>query len=232
MSVKLDKLRGIDRLPIFPLPLVLLPNEMLPLHIFEDRYQTMLNDVAQTGNKFGIVLFEPVEAFTDRPAQGSIGCVAEIRDNEKLDDGRANILSVGTVRFRLLDFADTGTPYLMGEIEFFEDEPENPEVLEPLADEVFEIFQRVARAAFKLSGKRGNFPEISRTEPETFSFLTAAAFSFENGLKYELIQTTSTIKRLERLRLILEKAAGELESGAEIHEAAKTNGHSQKKLDL
>ncbi|MEP6945981.1 MAG: LON peptidase substrate-binding domain-containing protein [Acidobacteriota bacterium] len=232
MSEKTDKLRGIDRLPIFPLPLVLLPNEMLPLHIFEDRYQTMLADVSRTGNMFGIIHFESAEAFTDRPETGTIGCVAEIRENKDLGDGRANIVTLGTVRFRLLNYADAGTPYLMGEIEFFEDVPVNAENLESLANETFELFERVARAAFSLSGNRGNLPEISRTDPESFSFLTAAAFSFDNGLKYQLLQTTSTVERLERLREVLVKAAHELESGAEIQKAAKTNGHINKKIEL
>lgn len=232
MSEKFDILRNIDRLPIFPLPLVLLPNEMLPLHIFEDKYRAMLRDVEQTGNVFGIILFEPAESFIDRPASGSVGCIAEVRDTRKLDDGRSNIVTFGAVRFRLLDYFDTDMPYLMGEIEVFEDVREDPEVLDPLAEEVFGAFERVAKAAFKMSGKRGTFPEISRTDPESFSFLSAAAFSFENGLKYQLLQTTSTIERLERLREILIKAARELESGADIRQAAETNGHSKKKLDI
>ncbi len=232
MTERLEKMAGVDRLPIFPLPLVLLPNEMLPLHIFEDRYQAMLADIADTGSMFGITLFEPNEAFIERPDLDTIGCVAEVRDIETLDDGRANIVVVGLVRYRLLGYADTRTPYLMGEVEFFEDDAESPATLDPLADEVFKIFERVAKAAFKLSGKRGTFPAIARTDPESFSFLCSAAFSFENEFKYRLLETTSTVERLEKLREVLVKAAGELESSADIRHAAETNGHSKKKLDL
>lgn len=232
MSDRLEKLRGIDRLPIFPLPLVLLPNEMLPLHIFEDRYQAMLEDISHTGKMFGITLFEPSEPFIERPALDTVGCVAEVRDIEKLDDGRANIVVLGLVRYRLLGYAETGSGYLMGEVEFFEDEAEDTATLEPLAEEVFQIFERVAKAAFKLSGKRGAFPEIARTDAESFSFLSSAAFSFENELKYRLLETTSTVERLTKLREVLVKAADELEASADIRHAAQTNGHSKKKLDL
>ena len=59
MSEALEKVLGIERLPLFPLPLVRLPNEILPLHIFEDRYQQMLSDVEAANKMFGVLLFEP-----------------------------------------------------------------------------------------------------------------------------------------------------------------------------
>src|SRR5580765_1960322 len=125
MSEALDKVRGISRLPIFPLPLVMLPNELLPLHIFEDRYRQMLKDVEQEGNFFGVTLFEPQGSFIEKPPTKTVGCVAEIREAETLPDGRSNILTLGVVRYRLVDYVDTGEPYLVANVEFFEDEEEN-----------------------------------------------------------------------------------------------------------
>ncbi|MBS0485022.1 MAG: LON peptidase substrate-binding domain-containing protein, partial [Proteobacteria bacterium] len=116
MSDALEKLRGVDRLAIFPLPLVLMPHELLPLHIFEDRYQKMLRDIEHTGNMFGITFFEPVETFIDRPEIGSIGCVAEVRDTQPMSDGRSNIVTFGTVRYRLLDLVNSVEPYLLGSV--------------------------------------------------------------------------------------------------------------------
>lgn len=232
MSDALEKLRGVDRLAIFPLPLVLMPHELLPLHIFEDRYQKMLRDIEHTGNMFGITFFEAVETFIDRPEIGSIGCVAEVRDTQPMSDGRSNIVTFGTVRYRLLDLVNSVEPYLLGSVEFFEDEKEDPEVVGPLSDNVFEIFERIAKAAFKMSGNRGRFPEIARTDPESLSFLTAAAFNFENDLKYRLLEMTSTVERLERIREILEKTVDQMEESAQIQHVAKTNGHSKKPLDL
>src|SRR2546422_880759 len=125
MSEALDKVRGITRLPIFPLPLVMLPNELLPLHIFEDRYRQMLKDISTAGKFFGVTLFEPQGAFIEKPVSGTVGCVAEIREAETLPDGRSNILTLGIVRYRLVDYVDSGEPYLVGEVEFFEDEKED-----------------------------------------------------------------------------------------------------------
>lgn len=232
MSEALDKVRGIKEIPIFPLPLVLLPIEILPLHIFEPRYREMLSDVTATNKLFGVQLFEPKEEFETRPPIGSIGCVAEIRDVQPMPDGRSNILTNGVIRYRVLNFVKTDKPYLVGEVEFFEDIEEDPGPQQKTADEVFELFERIAKAAFKMSGNRGQFPEIERADPEPMSFLVTAAFSFDNEKKYRLLEMNSTTKRLRSLKKMLVNAAEQMESSAEITEIAKTNGHSKKKIDL
>jgi Lon protease-like protein len=232
MSDASEKVLGIKHLPLFPLPLVLLPNEFLPLHIFEPRYRQMLKDVALGKNMFGVTLFEPSESFIEKPAVGSTGCAAEVREVQQLPDGRSNVVTIGVIRFRLIDYIDAGEPYFVGDVEFFEDEPQDKTVLEPLAEEVFVLFERIARAAHKLSGQRGAFPDIPRTEAEQFSFLVTAAFNFENELKYQLLETRSTVERLEKLREILHGTVGKMEESAEIHKIAQTNGHSKKKINL
>lgn len=228
----MKKISGIRRLPIFPLPLVLLPDELLPLHIFEDKYREMLADVTGGNKMFGISLFDPDNGFGDRPEAGSVGCVAEVREVRSLPDGRSNIVVAGVIRYRLLDYLEAAEPYLVGNVEFFEDDAEEEKELGPLAERVFRIFERVARAAFKLSGNRGSFTEIKRTDPEPFSFLATAAFNFENDLKYRLLEMTSTIARLERLEEILLKTVDQIEVSAELHEVVKKNGHSKRKIDL
>src|SRR5438045_4479298 len=99
MSDALKKVEGLRHLAIFPLPLVMLPGELLPLHIFEPRYRKMLDDVRADRNLFGINLFEQQETLVDRPPVGSIGCVAEVREAETLGDGRSNILTAGLIRY-------------------------------------------------------------------------------------------------------------------------------------
>jgi Lon protease-like protein len=232
MSEALDKVSGIKHLPIFPLPLVMLPNELLPLHIFEDRYRKMLTDVEQTGKLFGVTLFEAQESFIEKPPVGSIGCVAEIRESELLPDGRSNIMALGVVRYRLLDYVESGEPYLVGDVHFFEDEPEDPKIVEPLADEVFVLFERMAKAAFKMSSSRHQQPEVKRTDPESLSFLITAAFNFNNVQKYQLLELTSTVERLNELKEALDQIVVQLEESAEIHSLSRSNGHSKKKIDL
>lgn len=232
MSDVLERLGGIRHIPLFPLPLVMLPNELLPLHIFEDRYRKMLRDVEADNHLFGITLFEPVEPLGDKPAPGTVGCVAEIREVETLPDGRSNIMALGLARYRLIDYVDAGEPYLIGQVEFFEDDEGDAATIGALADEVFELFGRMAKAAFKMSGERGTLPEIKRTDPEALSFLITAAFNFENEKKYGLLEMTSTSERLSQLREILVRSVGQMEETADTQAASRLNGYSKKKIDL
>ena len=232
MSEALDKVSGIRHLPIFPLPLVMLPGELLPLHIFEERYRKMLEDVTAEQNIFGITLFEAQESLIERPPNGSVGCAAEIRNVETLPDGRSNIITTGLARYRLIEYVETGEPYLVGDVQFFEDNDEAEEALTPIADEVFELFERIAKAAFKIGGSRGRFPEIERTDPQALSFLITAAFNFDNEKKYRLLEMTSTSQRLEELKKVLEQAVGQMEESADIQAASRHNGHGKKKIDI
>ena len=232
MSEASEKVLGITQLPLFPLPLVLLPNEVLPLHIFEPRYQQMLKDIELRRNLFGLVYFDWEGELTDKPAVGTVGCAAEVRETSPLPDGRMNIVTAGIIRFRILEYLEIGTPYFSGAVEFFEDEPEDEELIKPIADEVFDLFDRIAKAAFKLSGNRGSFPEIPKTGPEQLSFLVTAAFNLDNDVKYKLTAMTSTIERLSKLKSILVQAVDRMEANAETVMAAQTNGHSKRKIDL
>ena len=232
MSEAMEKMKGLRHLPLFPLPIVLLPNEVLPLHIFEERYRQMLKDIGEDRNMFGLPYFEPEGTYVERPGAGTVGCVAEVKETESFPDGRSNLLTVGVVRFRINEYVESGDPYFVGDVEYFEDEPSEPEVIEPLADEVFTLFERMARAAFKIGGSRGRFPEIHQTDPESLSFLVTAAFNFENDKKYRLLELTSTMERLQELKEVLQHSVAPMEDNAELQSAAKHNGHSKKKLDL
>ena len=232
MSDASEKVFGIKHLPLFPLPLVLLPNETLPLHIFEPRYQKLFKDIALEKNIFGVNLFDSQENFIDKPTVGSIGCAAEVRESQALPDGRSNVLSNGLVRYRILEYVDAGEPYLIGEVEFFEDEPQDSVALQPLTDEVYDLFVRVAKAAHQMSGQKNPFPEIPHADAEQLSFVVTAAFNLENNLKYEFLEMRSTVERLERLRGILHQTVGTMEESAAIQKAAQSNGHSKKKIDI
>lgn len=232
MSEASEKVLGIKQLPLFPLPLVLLPNELLPLHIFEPRYRQMIEDIALEKNMFGISFFDSQETGNDRPAVGSVGCVAEVREKTLLEDGRSNILTLGLIRFRLLEYVDNVEPYYLGKVEFFEDEIEDEIILQQTADEVFKLFSRIAEAAHKLTNQTGELPQIPQAPPEMLSFLVTAAFNLDNNLKYKMVETRSTIERLEKLKMILAQAVVKMEESADIQKAAQTNGHSKKRIDI
>src|SRR5918912_3047491 len=114
MSEPSDKLRGTRELPLFPLPIVLFPGVPLPLHIFEPRYQRMLADIRASDSLFGLSYFDATESAGDSPAIGHVGCVAEVTEVQPLPDSRANILTVGLIRYHLDAYVDHGDPYLVG----------------------------------------------------------------------------------------------------------------------
>jgi len=232
MSEAYDKVRGVIELPIFPLALVLFPGVPLPLHIFEPRYRQMLSDVRAGNSLFGVSYFDASTSEQDTPAAGHIGCVAEVAELQTLPDGRSNILTVGIIRYRIEEFIESEEPYLLARISFFEDEQEDEGVLGEAAHEVAETFTRIARAVRIINDERASLPDISDTEPQRLSFLVAAAMEVDTDVKQELLELRSTSERLQRLRDMLDRAVSSYEERARIHELAKGNGHSGRKIDL
>jgi len=232
MSKESEKVLGITQIPIFPLPLVLLPSELLPLHIFEPRYQQMLEDIALTKNMFGISHFEPQKKTFEKPTADSIGCIAEVRESQALEEGRSNVLTIGVIRYRIKKYVDLEKPYLVAEVDFFEDYIEDEEVLNPIADEVFDLFKRVAETAHSMSAQKGEFPEIPKAKPEQLSFLITAAFNLDTETKLKILETRSTSERLKRLKNILLETVVQIEERANIEKISRTNGHANKPINL
>src|SRR3954462_2798571 len=117
-----------DRFPLFPLDLVLLPSEVVPLHIFEERYKLMIGECLEADGEFGIV-------WLGDDGLRSIGCTARVTQVlAELEDGRLNILVAGGRPFRLLRKIED-MPYPAGEIELLDDsEDEGDEDLELAAE--------------------------------------------------------------------------------------------------
>ncbi|HYH85733.1 MAG TPA: LON peptidase substrate-binding domain-containing protein [Pyrinomonadaceae bacterium] len=232
MSDALDKVRGVHDLPLFPLPLVLFPGVPLPLHIFEERYRRLLADVRVSNNLFGLSYFDPSASIGDRPEVGHVGCATEVVEAQPLPDGRSNILTVGLVRYRVTEYAESDEPYLVARVEFFEDEEGDPSLLRKRSDEVTEMFMRIVRAMKAINDERGSLPELPQGDPERLSFLVAAVVEMEAGDKQQLLETRSTAERLRRVYNLLAQAVEGYETRARTHELARGNGHAGKKIDL
>ena len=232
MSEASEKVIGVRDLPIFPLSIVLFPGVPLPLHIFEQRYRQMLNDIRVSNNLFGISYFDVSTSPQEFPPAGHIGCVAEVSETQTLPDGRSNILTVGVIRYRIEEYVERGDPYLVARVTFFEDEDDDNELLRNSSREVAETFTRIARAVRTINDERAGLPDISDTEPQQLSFLVAAAMEVDTDLKQELLEMRSTSERLRRLRDMLARAVSSYEERARIHEMAKGNGHSGRKIEI
>ena len=156
--------------PLFPLELVALPSELVPLHIFEPRYQAMIQTCLEEEREFGIVWTD------DDGGMRPVGCAMEITEVlERMDDGRVNILTRGTRPFRLVSEQE-GLPYPAGTIEFLEDAEEDRdddssqqardaygELVEQATDKVLEpdeldeltAYRMAATVDFGLDAKQG-----------------------------------------------------------------------------
>ncbi|HYE66564.1 MAG TPA: LON peptidase substrate-binding domain-containing protein [Pyrinomonadaceae bacterium] len=221
-----------SELPLFPLPLVLFPGVPLPLHIFEPRYRQMLSDIRVHDNLFGLSYFDASASEAEIPLAGHIGCAAEVTEIQPLPDGRSNILTIGLIRYRVEAYVDRGDPYLVGQVSFFEDEAEDEEALARRGREVANLFMRIARAVRIINDERAVLPDLSDTDPEHLSFLVAAAMEMDTEVKQEMLELRSTSERLRRLRDMLARAVTGYEERARMHEIAKHNGHSGKKLEI
>src|SRR5436309_11281872 len=126
-------------LGLFPLPIVLVPTERIPLHIFEPRYRELIEECVEEGEPFGLVLSTGDGAVHEIGTNAVVAQVLEV-----LDDGRMNIVVEGGERFRLLELT-SGRSFTTGLVEPVEDEDEPP--LEADVVRATEAFSELAEAA-------------------------------------------------------------------------------------
>lgn len=112
-------------LPLFPLRLVLFPGRPLQLHVFELRYRELLRACLDADRRFGVVAIRSGIEVGPTPEVFGVGTIAEIQQVEPLEDGRANLLTRGTERFRV-DELVPGAPYLRARVTLLRDRPLQP----------------------------------------------------------------------------------------------------------
>jgi Lon protease-like protein len=201
-----DRLLG-----LFPLGIVLLPGEVVPLHIFEERYKKLIGERLEEG-EFGIVL---AEEDTVREC-GTTARVAQLI--EELDDGRMNVLVQGERRFRIVEVHDPDdheADYLTAEVDFYRDS--QPEAAVLVREGVLEVFEKMLALMDVDSPK-----EPAGEGP--LSFPVAAAVDFGAPLKQELLESLSEEQRLETLLTVMTSLLPRLELRKEREEAIRGNG--------
>ena len=215
------------RLPLFPLGTVLFPGLVLPLHVFEERYRLLVRELLELPEderRFGVVAIrqgrevgvEGVQALYD------VGCVAHLRRADPYDDGRFDIVSTGTARFRLNRLDEQG-PYLTGEVEVLRDDmggaPEAP------------LLDRAVRAAFagyldalaQASGDEIELPELP-DDPLVLGFLVAATVALDLEERQRLLAEPDGATRLRAELALLRRETTLLRhlSAAPAPELART----------
>src|SRR4051794_17975314 len=172
-----------DRFPLFPLPLVLLPSEVVPLHIFEERYKLMIGECLESDSEFGIV-------WLGDDGLRSVGCTARVTQVlAELDDGRLNILVTGGRAFRLLRRIDD-MPYPAGEVEMLDDDDETAP---PSPDDVAaEARERYADLVEQVTDERPGPDDLAELD----AYGMAATIEFEPPPKQDLLELRSERERL------------------------------------
>ncbi|WP_067498172.1 LON peptidase substrate-binding domain-containing protein [Actinoplanes sp. TFC3] len=215
-------------LPVFPLGTVLFPGLVLPLHIFEERYRTLVRDLVATTDddphEFGVITLRqgleaplPVEAGpgdddTERPEAPpvsadqlyDVGCTAELRQVTELPDGRFDIVTVGRRRFRLLGLATGTHPYLTAEVEWLPDEDATDETAELLAPRVLAAFRTYLDLLRPDSEVLDQIPD----DPTVLSHLIAATAQLTTDERQDLLAAPDTATRLRAELRLLNREAG------------------------
>ena len=209
-----------SQLALFPLRVVLFPGALLPLHIFEPRYQALLADVAAGDHRFGLL---PPGEGGGLPPRGTIGCAALVRAVQPLGEGRANIVVSGERRFRFLEAVPAGTPYYQGSVEWVDD---LADVQIPSDADLLRLRSLGERYAHALHTLRDQELEIQLPDRAAeLSFEVAALLEWDFEARQRLLEIRSATERVVRLLHALPALVGKAEERALLHRHAKSNGH-------
>ena len=186
---------SVRELPLFPLPdVVLFPQQLLPLHIFESRYRMLLQSVLETDKRFGIVRINP-----ENGQMADIGCCAEVLQHQTTEDGRSYIVSLGQQRFRVLNITREA-PFRSAMVSWMEDDNiEDLSDLHGLSDSVGSALKDVFSLTAKLQNRELEVPDDIPDLPRELSFWIGAHLDNRAAAEQQaLLELTDTRQRLER----------------------------------
>jgi Lon protease-like protein len=194
--------------PLFPLGLVALPHEYVPLHIFEERYKTMVDACLERNSEFGIV-------WAADEGMRPVGCAMQITEVlERMDDGRMNILTQGTRPFRIVE-EQIDLPYPAATVEFVADKPEEPDA-------------STVEGAHEAYGKLVEQATDAPPEPDQLARMTAyemaATVDFGLDAKQGLLDLRSENARLRLVTRLFRAAAKRLDFIERAQARARSNG--------
>ena len=203
-----------ETMPLFPLGMVLYPGLVLPLHIFEERYRQLVRDLraGPRPGQFGVIAIRKGrETGVDGiSALHEIGCTATLRQITEHDDGRFDLTTVGTRRFRLAKL-DSSRAYLQGEVELLAEQTGD----QATADLAARAVRRAFRGYLNLLAEQGaaqlSIPELP-DEPILLSYLVAATMIIDLPDRQALLAQPDAVGRLVAERTMLSRETAILRS--------------------
>lgn len=201
-------------LGLFPLSVVMLPHGVLPLHIFEDRYKTLVADSLRRSAPFGI-------NFVNGGSFSPVGCCVMVKKVvNTYEDGSMDILVEGVSRYRVERLLNQAVPYLQAEVVEFDDDPaEIPDTI--LLDECILLFEEILRAAYDASSKDMGL-DASFVGKMSYAIAQKAGISLLQ--KQEMLELTSENDRLRSLRDFMIQVIPELRSKKSIENIRNNDG--------
>jgi Lon protease-like protein len=192
--------------PLFPLGTVLFPHMPMSLHIFEERYKTMMRDCRRGSTTFGIVAIRSGQEAGGGAIPYEVGTLAQLDEVEELADGGYNLVVIGASRFHIDAFSHQ-RPYLVGSVHYLQDIPAPADDTERLAAAVTAAFRGYA-GQLRGIGQEDSFEVGLPSDPELLSYLVAAAMQVETAQRQRLLEIDGTVERLSAcLRLLRREAA-------------------------
>lgn len=204
------------QLPLFPLTTALVPGLVLPLHIFEPRYRVMIDELLERPDderEFGIVAVRErhLGATTTGAVAGHgdddlypVGVTAVVRQAERLDDGRYDIITIGGRRFQIMEI-DRSSPLLRADVEFLPEpdiDPHEPSV-QRLTQRAVVAFEKYRAALGGRLQEEQDDDEHLPSDPTVLSYLITAALIVDAGTRQDLLASPDTITRLHESARIL-----------------------------
>ena len=196
-------------LGLFPLPLVLVPTERIPLHIFEPRYRELIGECVETDGEFGLVLATGDGAVHEVGTRARVAALVET-----LDDGRMNVVVEGGARFRLLELT-RGRSFQTGLVEDVVDEDEPVDADQ--RERAVAVFRQLAEAA-------DSDVDVPAADSPELVWELAARVDFGIEPKQEILASTSPPQRLARLIELLEASLEAVRLEQALRERAGGNG--------
>jgi len=207
---------SVRELPLFPLPeVVLFPQEILPLHIFESRYKIMLQSVLETDSMFGVVKWDP-----STKSMANVGCCAQIIKHQTTDDGRSNIITLGQQRFQVLEVIRS-TPFSSAMVSWINDDnTDDIQKLDSLKDSVSEALTDVINLTSKLTNTKKKLPDKLPNNPIDLSFWIGAHLGGNVAEEQQrLLEERNTYTRLQREYEMLDHTRKQLAARTALKES-------------
>jgi uncharacterized protein len=194
-----------ETMPLFPLGTVLYPGLVLPLHIFEERYRQLVRDLMEEPDprRFGVIAIRKGrETGVDGvSALYEVGCTATLREVTRHDDGRFDLVTVGTRRFRLAGL-DHSRPYLMGDIDLLDEKTGDVAAAALAVPPVRRAFREYLDVLARLGGARVHVPDLPE-DPVLLSYLVAASMIIDLTDRQVLLAEPDALRRLAAERILL-----------------------------